>query len=320
MFRKILVAAGPNAEADHGAVARAAWLAQRAGAAVELFAAVYEPALQGYMGHTEVYGSLRERVVGERESRLEALAGELRAQGLRCEAKAVWSHPAHLAVAREVAADEVDLVVVEPPRDGRLSHEDWRLISTCPAPVLVCRRTQAEPYDAVVAAVDPAHSHGKPAELDLAILRTADSLRALCDARLDAVHCFPPLAGFIADSAVDDALRSAERSLRDIRRDELTALLAEAGLPAEAGRLIDGRPAEALTARSGGAANDLLVLGVVSRSAIRSLFIGSTAERVLRSRGGDVLVLKPPGFGLTAPGRGADPDEEPPPGEAPEEA
>ena len=52
-------------------------------------------------------------------------------------------------------------------------------------------------------------------------------------------------------------------------------------------------------ARSLGAA--LTVMGAVSRSGLKSLFIGHTAERVLDRMSSDVLVVKPHGFRTKVP-------------------
>jgi nucleotide-binding universal stress UspA family protein len=40
----------------------------------------------------------------------------------------------------------------------------------------------------------------------------------------------------------------------------------------------------------------ILVMGAISRSGLKRVFIGNTAERVLDEVGCDVLVVKPPGF------------------------
>jgi universal stress protein E len=44
-------------------------------------------------------------------------------------------------------------------------------------------------------------------------------------------------------------------------------------------------------------------MGAVSRSALRRLLIGNTAERVLDELGCDVLIVKPRGFKTTVPRR-----------------
>jgi universal stress protein E len=47
----------------------------------------------------------------------------------------------------------------------------------------------------------------------------------------------------------------------------------------------------------------IVVMGAVSRSGIRRLLIGNTAERVLDRLGADVLIIKPGGFRSATPRR-----------------
>jgi universal stress protein E len=60
--------------------------------------------------------------------------------------------------------------------------------------------------------------------------------------------------------------------------------------------VVPGRPRDAIpeTARETGCS--ILVMGAVSRSGLKRVFIGNTAERVLDSLPCDVLVVKPPSF------------------------
>jgi universal stress protein E len=48
----------------------------------------------------------------------------------------------------------------------------------------------------------------------------------------------------------------------------------------------------------------LVVLGAISRSGLRRLFIGNTAERVIDEMPCDVLIVKPPQFKSRLPRRG----------------
>jgi nucleotide-binding universal stress UspA family protein len=65
-------------------------------------------------------------------------------------------------------------------------------------------------------------------------------------------------------------------------------------------------PAEAITSTARRIHSSIVVLGVVSRSAIKRLLIGSTAERVLDSLTCDLLILKPRDFKNGVPSRGRD--------------
>src|SRR5690606_4244090 len=134
----------------------------------------------GYLGHPDLYESLRDRVVAEREARAKDQAAALAARGVQSTGKAVWGDTLHLAVAREAAAEDVDLVVLEPEdRERGLSHAEWRLVSTCPASVLVARGTPHPTYTRVIAAVDPDRAHDKPASLDARIIEQAREIRDL---------------------------------------------------------------------------------------------------------------------------------------------
>lgn len=290
-MRKILVVAGARADPDSPAITRAAELAERAGAVIALLGVVYDPHLEGYLGRSEVYEPLRERLVAERTERLRVLAETLEARGLRCETTASWTHPAHIAVVREAAAVDVDLVVFEPDDARGLSNDEWRLVSMSPSPVLVVRDAAVRPYATVIAAVDPAGSYDKPADLDRKILALAKRMRDLSDARLEVVHCLPPFRSFIAEGAA--ALGEAEKTLKAQREAELDQLVEEAGIPKDAAALIEGKPADVLAEMSATRDATLLMLGTVQRGPIARLLVGSTAERVLRTEGGDVAVIRP---------------------------
>lgn len=295
MFKTILVLVGPHADATRPAIARAAAIAERARAAIMLLGVVYDPHLEGYLGRNEIYESLRERLVAERQESLRALARDLEARGLRCETKALWAHPTDTAVVREAASPHIDLVVFEPEDTRGLSNDEWRLVSISPTPVLVVRDAAVRPYAAVVAAVDPVRSFDKPADLDDKILDLAKRMRDLSGARLEVVHSVPAFRSFIADGAA--ALGDTEKTLRAQRERELGEMLERAGVPPDAGAVIEGKPADVLTAKASGAEPTLLVLGAVQRGPIARFLIGSTAERVLRTDGGDVAVIQPALFG-----------------------
>ena len=61
------------------------------------------------------------------------------------------------------------------------------------------------------------------------------------------------------------------------------------------------RVAEVLPRMAEGLGADVVVMGAVSRSRVRELFVGSTAERVLDRVGCDVLVVKPGDFAEQLP-------------------
>ena len=74
---------------------------------------------------------------------------------------------------------------------------------------------------------------------------------------------------------------------------KLDALIKATGLPEDAVSVVAGRPDDVLAARAT-EEGTLVVIGTVSRGPIEGSLIGSTAARVLREEGGDVLIVKPP--------------------------
>jgi universal stress protein E len=288
MFRKMLVLVR-GAHSAQPAVQRAALLAGR-NTRVVLIDLVHEPMLDSYMGNSAVYEPLRKRVVTERAADVQRLVATLHERGLDVEGKAVWDHPLDEAMAREVRSHDADLVIIAPSSESAgLTHNEWRLVSTCPVPVLVAKGLASVAYRHIVAAVDPLHAHSKPADLDLAILTYAHDLQTRTRGTLSALHCFVPVEYFGADLATPpgDTLKE------DARRAEVKNVLRQTGLPASAARVETGPTHEAIKRLVDGGEADLVVMGVLARGRIKDWLIGSTAERVLHGVPVDVLAVKP---------------------------
>ncbi len=287
MFRKILVLAR-GADLAQPAVQRAVLLAGR-NTRLSLLDLVHEPMLDSYMGNSAIYEPLRARVVAERAEQVRQLVAALHGRGLEAEGKAVWDHPLDEAVAREVLSQNADLVVIAPGLQGAgLTHNEWRMVSTCPVPVLVVKAQAQAKYRHIVAAVDPFHSHSKPGELDLAILAHAHDLQTRTRSTLSALHCFVSVEYFGADLALPVGNAFAV----DARREEVEKLLRQAGLPASAARVEIGSTHEVIAKLVERGEANLVVMGALARGRIKEWLIGSTAERVLHGVPVDVLAVK----------------------------
>ncbi len=288
MFRKILVLVR-GADPAQPALQRAALLAGRH-TSLALLDLVHEPMLDAYMGNSAIYESLRKRVVAERSLYVEQLVAALHERGLDAEGKAVWGHPLDKAVATEVRAQNADLVVVAPGTEGAgFTHDEWRLVSTCPVPVLVAKGPASTHYRHVIAAVDPFHAHSKPAELDSAILAHAHDLQTRTRGTLRALHCYVPFEYFGADLAAP----AGDTLSADTRRAEVKKVLRQAGLQDSAANVETGPTHEVIKKLVDRGEADVVVMGVLARGRIKEWLIGSTAERVLQGVPVDVLAVKP---------------------------
>jgi nucleotide-binding universal stress UspA family protein len=298
MFRKILVLADGD-DPNQPALRRALQCVDEAGE-IEMFSAVYEPLLEGYLGNKEIYEPLRSRAVRDRRERMAALARAAESWGVKADGNAVWAHPLSRAVADEVAAKGCKLVVVRPAAFlgapaaavSGLSHSVWQLVSASPVPTLVVKSDGQAPYRHIVAAVDPFHAHAKPAALDAQILRVAKALQSQSGGTLTVLHCYAPLSYFGTD--LGPLPPAQEAALTAAREDAMRALCAEAGVPPTAIRLVAGAPHTVLESFQKSGVADLIVMGALARGRFAELLIGSTAERVLHHGHGDVLVVQAP--------------------------
>jgi universal stress protein E len=255
--------------------------------------------LEGYLGNREIYEPLRRRVLDERREGAAVLARAVESEGIRGSSKAVWSHPMHAAVAAEVDASGIDLVVAAPANlhqgggvgGGGLSHGDWQVVTSSRAPLLIVKSNGRAPYRSIVAAVDPFHAHAKPAALDREILRAAKEAQRRTRAALAALHCYTPVEYFGADLA---RMAPSDPRLVDARLEAVRALCVEEHVSAEAARLVAGAPHTVLTDLQQRGEADLIVMGALARGRFAELVLGNTAERVLHYGNGDVLVVTPP--------------------------
>lgn len=294
-MNKILLVAGLKPETD-AAISRLIELADDS-TVVEILTIVHEPNLDGYLGNSEIYESLRQRLVDEQGAKAKAYVRLLESEGIEVVSKAVWDWPRGDAIRREAFEFGADCIILSfgLGRERHFGSRDWRFVAECPVPILVINGPAEQPYRKVVAAVDPVHAHAKPADLDQAIVATATAASERAGAKLDLVHCFVPLSryGARAEDQERVPLNDAERALEKSRQQALNKLATEAGLDPEATRLIEGDPVKDLEHLVTDDSVDLIVMGALSRGKLADFVIGSTAERLLHRAGCDILLVKP---------------------------
>jgi universal stress protein E len=306
-IRHILVAIRDLAHSPKGELRKAAALARASGASVELFHAIEEPDPGVSWPETATAGQVAKRraaVAARCERRLQRSGDEL-LRGLRVRCTATWDYPAHEAIVRRAAATRADLVIAAtrhhvPGARLVLRNTDWELIRHCPVPLLLVKSSLPWRRPAIVAAVDPFHAHARPADLDARLLRAGQSCARLLHGTLHVFHSYMPLinTAMVPMSAASMVTVPPEVEAahgRQIER-EIDRLAAAAGVP-RARRHVDmGEMAGELAAVTRRCGAGLVVMGAVSRSALKRLVIGNAAERVLDRLECDVLIVKPRGF------------------------
>ncbi|HET9694615.1 MAG TPA: universal stress protein [Steroidobacteraceae bacterium] len=305
---RILAVIDPTVDVQPGAL-KAARLARSAGAALELFACDFDPALSGApFFDTDGLRRLREDFLAERAKYLAGLADELRTTGLDVTTHVHWDNPLHAGILRRIEEWAPDLLVKDthyhsPLRRALLTNTDWNLIRTCPVPLLLAKPTEWPAAPTVLAALDPTHRHAKPAALDGDILDAALLVARLLGGEVEAVHAFFPAALLAATAGMAGMPLAADVTSTDLLEaerarvtGELREVIRTRGLDPKSVRILQGAAAELLPNHAEQVQAALLVMGSISRSRLRELFIGSTAERVLDRLPCDVLVIKPTDF------------------------
>ena len=211
---------------------------------------------------------------------------------------------------RRAVRRKVDLIVAE-RHAGRhvagwmLSYTDWELLRLAPCPVLIVNSPRPYHRPMVMAAVDPLHQHAKPVRLDADILKTAGALSSALKGTMQVVHVYPPpvvvTAGWVSGPLVMPGVdgRAAEQQARAALDAELERL----PLPPHKVTVLEGVPRETIPATAKAVKAAMVVMGAVSRSGLKRLLIGNTAEAVLDALPCDVLIIKPGRFRSPVPAR-----------------
>jgi universal stress protein E len=309
-LRHILVAVGPPTSTHARAIRRAAELATESGARLELFHANFNPYAGDPVFMQQTLDEQMDQALEYSRRRLERLAAPLRRKGLQVATTVAWDYPAHEAIVRRVLDVEPDLLVAEAHKHGVgerlvLTNTDWQLVRLCPVPLLLARSRRSYSGARFLAAIDPFHAHAKPADLDRRILDVAVRLAIQSKAEVHAAHVYRPPAAYIPGSFAEPVPIAASPALLKPFEDAVRARVAKFLRPLKA-RIADqhvvaGDAVRELPVLARNLSAALAIMGAVSRSGLKSLFIGHTAERVLDRMTCDVLVVKPRAFRTAVP-------------------
>ena len=152
----------------------------------------------------------------------------------------------------------------------------------------------------IVAAVDPTHSHDKPAALDHFIVDHAQSLARATGGEVHLLHTYHRLVGIGREATrtfkpIELPLDELSRKIQAEHRAKLDELAKANDIDEEHTHQLPGDTKELLPtfARTHGA--DLVVMGALARWGLKRAVLGSTAEKVLDHLPCDILVVRKAG-------------------------
>ena len=150
----------------------------------------------------------------------------------------------------------------------------------------------------MLAAIDPLHAFAKPAGLDAEVLEAGAQVSDALGGRLHAMHSFnaTPLATTQLIGASASVVSEIAAARQSQARQAFDRALRKTRIPRSRRHLRLGQATEAIPRTARALRAGIVVMGAVSRSALRRFVIGNTAERILGDLQCDVLVVKPAAF------------------------
>lgn len=293
-IRRVLVAIRDPEHTSLSQLRKAAAIARAADASIELFHVITEPEILEPAG--------REPVADTMMRKLERIQRSPVFRNVRVESFVEHGYPVYEAIAHRARQIRADLVVAAPGarRLGSrllLRNSDWELIRHCPCALLLVKTSGTYDRPAVLAAVDPTHAFGKPTDLDPRLLESAGLMGTLLRGKTFAFHAYLPLATALAMPVGPPMVGWLAPEVEELHQAEVSErfgkLADAAGIPAARRLLEPGEVKAELTRAIRKTGARIVVMGAISRGALKRLVIGSTAERVLDSLTCDVLIVKP---------------------------
>jgi len=304
-IRRILVAVKDPSARSLPAVAKSAQLARALGAELALFHGLSAPvSADAFLycdgGLAKYQGETRARYLEQ----LERIAVSLREGGLKVKVSVDWDFPTYESIIRQAQRCKADLIVAECHAGRRLTPwlmhlTDWELIRTSPVPVLLVKNARAWRQPVVLAALDPSHAFAKPARLDAEVLKAGKTITNALRGSLHAMHAYVPLpigtvpsmgssaelVQQITAASESTARKAFQRTLRNLK-----------AVPRARQHLVEGLPVDCIPQVARDLKSSMVIMGAVSRSGLKRVLIGNTAEQVINSLDCDILVVKPARF------------------------
>jgi universal stress protein E len=299
IFDRILVAIADPRGANK-AVRRASELALKTGASIELFNAIPYTVSSG-IAHAAVEQFTRFEAEQNRRL-LERTASRLRREGIVVTMNVQTGYPVHESILRQAGLSKASLVVIEARKHNvfarlLLTQTDFELIRRCPVPLLIVKGRSAWRSPRILAALDPFHANDKPSALDGEIVAAARAVAAAVRGTVHAAHVYRPLVRLLPGAPIAPlalaGIPAQERDYKLAVRRRFFEALGRHKIATNKAQLVCGDPAVELPVLARSMRAGLVVMGAMSRSGLKRIYIGNTAEHALDSLQCDVLVVKP---------------------------
>lgn len=299
---KILAVIEPDTH-PYQVVSRAVWLARNTECELELL--LCDPDIgslqHGFFVSNEAR-DIGEKIRAAQKEMIDDLAEEARTNGVAVTTDVLEDRPIADGVLQR-ALDMNARYVVKGTEYHSVAERsifvdtDWQLIRTCPFPLWLVKPQEMHDQPRILAAVDPVHSHDKPAALDQIIIDNAKAIAVPSDGEIHLLHVYHRIAGIGREAnktfkPIKLPIDELSKKIQVEHREKLDALAAANGIDAEHTHQLPGTPRELLPTFARSYKTDVVVLGALARWGLKRMVLGSTAEKVLDHLPCDILIVR----------------------------
>jgi len=298
-IKRIIAVIDPTKD-DQNALARSIDLAKKSGASITAFMTVYD---FSYEMTTMLSGdereAMRQAVLKDRELWLKDLVSPY--QNINIDTQVIWHNRPYEAIINTVINDKYDLVIKGTHQHGALkavifTPTDWHLVRKCPTPVLFVKDMQWPAQGNILAAVNAVSENEQHLSLNKRIIKDAQFLCELANAKLNLVNAFPATPVNIAIEIPEFNPGLYNESVKKHHIELTNELANEFNLTSEQCFIEEGLPEDVIPDVAKRLNSELVVIGTVGRTGLSAALVGNTAEHVIDSLDCDVLALKPDGY------------------------
>lgn len=298
-IKRIIAVIDPTKD-DQNALARSIDLARKSGASITAFMTVYD---FSYEMTTMLSGdereAMRQAVLKDRELWLKDLVSPY--QNINIDTQVIWHNRPYEAIIYTVINDKYDLVIKGTHQHGALkavifTPTDWHLVRKCPTPVLFVKDMQWPAQGNILAAVNAVSENEQHLSLNKRIIKDAQFLCELANAKLNLVNAYPATPVNIAIEIPEFNPGLYNESVKKHHIESTNELANEFNLTSDQCFIEEGLPEDVIPDVASRLNSELVVIGTVGRTGLSAALVGNTAEHVIDSLDCDVLALKPDGY------------------------
>lgn len=298
-IKQILAIIDPTVDSQHG-LSRSIDLAKKSGASITAFMSIYDFSYEmTTMLSSDEREAMRNAVVKDRQTWLDGILAQY--PELDIKSQVVWHNRTYEAIIDTVIDQQFDLVVKGTHQHDTLKSviftpTDWHLIRKCPAPVLLVKEHAWPENGNILAAVNAVSENEQHLALNDRIIKDAQFLCDLANAKLSLVNAYPATPVNIAIEIPEFNPSVYNESVKKHHVESTHELATKHQIAHQDCAIEEGLPEDVIPAVAAKLNSELVVIGTVGRTGFSAALVGNTAEHVIDSLDCDVLALKPDGY------------------------